>query len=412
MTRIEIAAGPPTALPMAFLLAAPAWGCVAGLMLISGAEAAVASRWSPATLALVHALTLGLLGNAIVGALLQFLPAAAGVRLRGGVAGGVALWVALNAGAVMLVLGFQRFSPNLLAAGGACAGLALGMLALATLPALASRLGEAVQRGIALAIVALGITGALGVAMVLDLTGVAHGLDPSRWADAHAAWGLLGGGVVLLASVGQVVVPMFQGVPAQAPGRHLAWMVGSMLALLVVTTAIAAGRVDHAALPVAACAAASALSVLLRQARAPLRRALALRLAWTAGALGLLAAAGALASGAPALLVGALALGIALPVPVVAMLMEIVAFLVWIGLQRGPLRRGLPSVPTLLPSRHRLLAVVGLVAAGLLMVAATIWPGLARTAGLSLALAHAGVLLALAGAVRRGRRVGANTCGA
>jgi hypothetical protein len=208
--------------------------------------------------------------------------------------------------------------------------------------------------------------------MASSLTGLASGPEPLHWADVHAAWGLLGGALVLLASVGQVVLPMFQAVPAQPERRQAAWTVAAYAALLALAAFTALDRSDTGLPLVAACAAAWALSMLIRQSRTPLRRAARLRLAWIGGPVALLGATLVPVSGAPATLVGAVVLALGLPLPVMAMLLEIAAFLGWIGLQRRtPRSRRVPAVQVLLPARRRALALAALAAGahGLVLIA-------------------------------------------
>lgn len=405
MTRLSIGAGPPTALPLAFLFAAPAWGCIAGLLLAVDGAPVLLDRWAPPTLACVHAITLGLLGNAMAGALLQFLPAAAGVRVRGGPRVGAALFALLNAGALALVCGFHSMASAWLATGAALSAAAFALLAACVLPGLAARLRDALHRGIAVAVVALLCTAALGVAMVSALIGITPAPAPLRWTDVHAGWGLLGGVLVLLASVGQVVLPMFQAVPAQPERRQAMWTAATYLSLSALALLVAVDKSAFATPLLAACAAAWALSMLVRQARTPLRRAGPLRLAWIGGAVAMLAAALASVLGAQATLVGALVLALALPLPVMAMLLEIVAFLGWIELQRrAPRGRRVPAVHVLVPTRDRAAALGALAASGVAVVAAVHWPALARAAGLGLAGAFVLLLVAALGMRRRSSR--------
>lgn len=403
MTRLSIASGPPVALPLAFLGAVPAWGMAGGLLLAVDGADALASRWGPSSLALVHATTLGVLGNAIAGALLQFLPAAAGVRVRGGTTAGIALFVLLQAGTLALVAGFRGMAPTLLVAGAALAMTAFAVLAACVLPGLLAR-GDALHRGIAGSVGSLLVTATLGAAMALALAGLADGPAPARWADAHAAWGLLGGALGLLAAVGQVVLPMFQGVTAERERHHRAWHRLTLATLVAASLAIALDAPRAAAVGVAGCAAGWAVSLLLRQARAGRRRAGSLRLAWAAGAVAMLVAAGALVVGAPAVLVGALVLALGLALPVLSMLLEIVAFLGWIDLQRrAPRGVRVPPVQALLPARTRAAALAALAAAGIAVVAATRHLPLAPLAGPLLAGAHAALLAAVLQAARRRR---------
>ena len=67
MSGLAFAQAPSPALPMRFLQCALAWGLAAGLWLAWQGEAVLLSRWTPATLVVVHMLALGLLGNAMLG---------------------------------------------------------------------------------------------------------------------------------------------------------------------------------------------------------------------------------------------------------------------------------------------------------------------------------------------------------
>lgn len=109
---------------------------VAGALLLDEGALALQTHWAPATLALVHAFTLGMLGNAMFGSLLQFLPAAAGVRVRGGTRAGWALFGLLNAGTLLLVTGFRAMRTELLLAAVPTLALAFALLAAIALPGL------------------------------------------------------------------------------------------------------------------------------------------------------------------------------------------------------------------------------------------------------------------------------------
>jgi hypothetical protein len=107
MARLTIERAPAPALPRRFLLCMPWWGMLAGVLLIVDGDALLRSRWNPATLALVHVFTLGVLGNAMFGSVLQFLPAAAGVRVRG-LGWGRWLHGLFNLGSALLVVGLHQ----------------------------------------------------------------------------------------------------------------------------------------------------------------------------------------------------------------------------------------------------------------------------------------------------------------
>src|SRR3569833_968532 len=71
---------PPFSLPLQFFLSAPLFLLAAALLVVMD-PALLASRWTPQALALTHALTLGFLALAMLGALMQMLPVVAGSPL-------------------------------------------------------------------------------------------------------------------------------------------------------------------------------------------------------------------------------------------------------------------------------------------------------------------------------------------
>lgn len=379
---------------------------VAGALLLDEGALALQTRWAPATLALVHVATLGMLGNAMFGSLLQFLPAAAGVRVRGGTCAGWALFGLLNAGALLLVTGFRAMQTELLLVAAPTLALAFALLAAITLPGLlaqvpllrtfgkharvplaASAVVQPTRIGIAFAVCAALVTAALGVAMLLRLTG-RGGLPLLPWVDIHAGWGVLGWALGLLASVGAVVLPMFQGTRALPAKAQFVWlrMLGAVLLIGLLWAAL--GR-DAAPLRWggAACLALFATTGLWLQWRAPHSRNAWLVRFWRVALLALLTASGVLVADGSPVLLGVLVLGIALPWLVAGMQMEIAAFLGWIELHRR-CGRGvrLPAVQTLLPEAHKAGVFAAHAIAAMALLAAATWPtpSGARVAGIAL----------------------------
>lgn len=409
MAKLALDQAPSPDLPRRFLLIAPLWGVIAGVLLIADGDAALLSRWAPATLAMVHAFTLGVLGNAMFGSLLQFLPVAAGVRVYGGPRAGICLHGLLNLGIAALLVGFHTSHPLWLIGAGVCLIGAFVLLAAMTLPGLLVGQAQRLLRtGIALAVAAGLLTAMLGGAMLLGVVGIADGWPLLPWANVHAAWGVLGWVVVLLASVAQVVMPMFQGTSIARPLAHGAWLALAIGGLLLAALYAARGHELALRVVTVACATAFALGALVRQWRATRRSNVWLVRFWRAGLIGVLAAALVLAGDGPALLVGVLAIGVGLPLLVVGMQLEIVAFLGWVELQRGH-RRGmhLPSLQRLLPDVDKRRVLLAQLGAGALLLAAALWPQplLARFAGVALVIAYAALALAQFGVRRRSRIV-------
>src|SRR5699024_5177452 len=86
------------------------------------------------------------------------------------------------------------------------------------------------RSGIAMAVAALAATALAGALLVAILRGDAP-LPLEAIADSHATLGLLGGVLGLMAAVGSVTLPMFQGT-ARVPERLLRrWIVLTAIAL-------------------------------------------------------------------------------------------------------------------------------------------------------------------------------------
>jgi hypothetical protein len=121
---------PPIGVPLRFFLTAPLFAVAAGVLLVVSGPEILASRWSPAALAVTHLLTLGFLAQVMMGALMQLLPVLAGTPVP---------WVApesgwihglLTCGAVLLAAGFLGLGRVWLLAGATASGAGLGVLLL------------------------------------------------------------------------------------------------------------------------------------------------------------------------------------------------------------------------------------------------------------------------------------------
>ena len=221
---------PPIDVPYRFFLTAPLFGLAAGFLLLVQGGDMLSSRWTPAALAGTHLLVAGYLLQVMCGALLQFVPVAAGGNIWR------PRWVAacvhplLIVSAVMLVAAFLGQRPAFYAV--AAHGFVLAVGFFASIVSLA--LWRTPAHGptiiaLRIAVLALLITMGLGAALA---TGLAGNVD---WpllvmTDVHAAWGLGGWSMILLAGVSYLVVPMFQLTPS-----YPVWLArGLPLALLAV----------------------------------------------------------------------------------------------------------------------------------------------------------------------------------
>ncbi|MFM2289586.1 MAG: hypothetical protein RL684_2729 [Pseudomonadota bacterium] len=406
MARLALEAAPAVTLPRRFLETAPIWGVLAGALLLVDGGDLLRTRWHPATLAATHAFTLGVFGNLLFGSLLQFLPAAAGVRVRGAARGGPLLHALLNLGTLALVGGFHFARPALLAPAAALLAAAFALFAAMTAPGLLVAHGPRLLRaGLGTGLAAALVTAACGVGLAFALGGhLALPWPLPALVDVHAAWGLLGWVLLTLVVVARVVMPMFQGTATLPAPVQATWLGGVGLLLPLASAAwLAAGQGAPLRLLVALAALAFALVVLALQARTPHPRNAPLRAFWRAGALALLAAAAALLAG-HGLLAGVLGIAVALPLLTGGMQLEIVAFLGWIDLHRR-CGRGvrLPGVQRLLPEADKWRVLGLFLAVALLLPASLLWPsdGLVRAAALALLASRALLWWTLRGVRRR-----------
>jgi hypothetical protein len=222
---------PPFALPLRFFLSAPLFLLAAAVLIVLAPDA-LASRWSPAALALTHALTLGFLAMAMLGALTQMLPVVAGSPLP---APRVVAWashapLALGTGALMA--GFMTTEPAVFGIAGGLLGFGfLAFLAAATFSLSRAVAGVTVS-GIRFAMASLAVTVTLGLALVMLRAG--WWLPPAAAAAvaAHVAFGLIGWVLLLVIGVAYQVVPMFQITPPY-PVWLSRWLVPALWLLLL-----------------------------------------------------------------------------------------------------------------------------------------------------------------------------------
>ncbi len=395
---IAIEAAPPVWAPLRFLLTAPWFGVLAGLLLLWSGPSALASRWTPELLAAAHLLTLGFMSMAMFGTLLQLMPVVAGAPLPRTVVLAGVLHALLTAGTLLLAAGLWRGSAFVLRAAVPLLAVGLGLfVVVALLALLRARVREAVGRNIALALTALGMTVVFGTTLAAAL-GWSVPLAVGPIVELHAAWGLVGWTLVLVAAIAQHVVPMIQATPLY-PSRLGAWF--GTLVLLLLSAWSAAVWLDVRTLQsvlgagIAGAALAFAAITLVLQARsrrAPDATARAWRFAMLclalAAVLGVAEGYGDDTGGLP-ILTGMLAIaGCALSV-ISGMLYKIVPFLVWLHL-RNTVGGRVPNIKLILPDalvRRHLAAHLAAVA---LLCAAVLWRGwLIYPAAMAFALSNA-----------------------
>jgi hypothetical protein len=363
VSRLAPALAPPPELPAAFLLLALAWGAGIGCALAVTDHSALSTRWSPALLALTHAFTLGLLGNALFGGLLQFLPAAAGGG-RLGRAWGLPVGLALNLGTGLLLLHFHGLSSVWPAAALLGAGLYTAVLGLWV--AVATVQPPALRSSLRVSLLGLVLTLGLGLWLLGARAGLVTG-PRLLFVDVHAMLGLLVWVFGVLLCVSSLAVPMLQGAARWSP-RALPRLLAVNLCCLLLAVALRASNLPFGLAVLALPLALAAALYLWQLVRAPWRRNLPLRAFFCLATFALLGAVLGLLQRQPPLGLLIWALGAGLALLVFAMSIEILAFLAWVGLQRRiGRRRRLPGVHQLQSDRSKWLAF-GLASAALLLL--------------------------------------------
>lgn len=353
MSGLAISEAPPSSVPIRFFVSALLWGVCAGAwMMFQGGDAWV-SRWTPATVALVHIVVLGVLGNAMLGALTQFLPVAAGSPFPSRVAS--LAHVLLNAGLLVFVPAMTRLSRPAMCIAGGLLAMALVMFAVSAGIAVWRGTGPRWLRvGIGVSLGALAMTASLGAMALLTLAGVTSArLD---WlVDVHVAGGLVGWVLTLLVVVGAVTMPMLQGTRAPTPRTVMTWVAMVLLGLVAGAWQRSNGTPDVLAWTSVLAVWLFAGASTWLQWHARHRRNPVLAAFWSTGIVALALAATLLVAPAVArfdraLLVGTLSIGVGLPLIVAGMMLEIFSFLAWIWLRRAvPRGRPIPGVGRLLP---------------------------------------------------------------
>ncbi|NGM88107.1 hypothetical protein G5B35_12405 [Parapusillimonas sp. SGNA-6] len=232
---------PALSVPLRFLLNVPLFALLAALLLLWAGPEALQSRWSPTTLALTHLLTLGVLGSAMAGAMMQILPVATGIHVAKPRLTAFVVHTLLTAGTLTLALAFLLTRPWLFGMALLLLGAAFGWLLVATAWGLwhyrkqRTKGASEILVAVRLALLALLVTVALGVTLA---TAWASGLPLPALplTDLHGAWGLSGWVGLLLIGMAYQLVPIFQ-VTEIYPRVATRWLTLTIFVLLLAYTA-------------------------------------------------------------------------------------------------------------------------------------------------------------------------------
>jgi len=379
---------PPFSVPLRFFLTAPWFLVLAALLLLWQGPAIFASRWLPATLALTHLLALGFMAQVMLGALLQILPVVVGVVVPRPELTAALIHIPLTLGALALSVAFLGGIPVGFQVAVWLLGLAFGValtaihLALWRAPVTGSTvIALRCALGALLVTVGLGLllSGFFGWGLSLPVVAMTH---------LHAAWGLMGWTVLLVAGVAYQVVPMFQ-ITLPYPQWFNRGFAPLMVALLVAWSAFVLGGWETAAMLASAVLAvglaifAGTTLYLLAQRRRKIgdptlsywRTSMASLLASVVLWLSTLWVPALAQAPQVELLLGILPIfGFAVAV-INGMLYKIVPFLAWFHLQAQLFQRSkVPNMKQLLPDSVVRRQFWAYLTSLLLLLAATVYP--------------------------------------
>ena len=376
---LSYALSPAPGMPLSFLIAAPWFGVLAGLLLACGGPA-LDSRWAPPALAATHLLTLGFLGMAMAGSMLQLIPVMTGHALPA-TRCIPAAWGALLAGTLLLASAFLLGSAPLFTAAAAALGAAFlalfGTMAVA-LAKPAPPASRPLITGMRLAVPGGALAAGLGVCLALVLAGWLD-LPLLLLTDLHAAWGLLGWVAMLVIGVGFQVIPMFQATASYPPVLERG--APPLLAALLVCWSASHDLPGAAMSIMLAAFAIFSLRLIAQRKRPADATTLYWRLSWSC----LLASTVLvqLPGSATALAAGIVFIAGFAMSAVNGMLYKIVPFLLWYHrqLDAGTDRSSVPSIKAIMPDAKGRRQFWWHASALAALLGAVAFPGLARVAG-------------------------------
>jgi hypothetical protein len=235
---LSLEQAPPIQVPFRFFLTAPLFLALAACLVLKEGGDIFLTRHAPATLALTHLVTLGVMAMVMCGSLLQVLPVVVGSPVPKATTLGALIHAGLTLGTLALTDGFLHSRPKALLAGGLLTSLALLLFLAGVFASLwrAPSRNPAV-RALWVAAAGLLVTAGLGLFLVLGRSGALATPGSAIWANLHPGWGILGWTLALVTAVASQVVPMFMLTP-QYPQSLLRWLPVATLGLLLGRSAV------------------------------------------------------------------------------------------------------------------------------------------------------------------------------
>jgi len=211
---------PAFSVPMRFFLAAPVFAFISALIIAFAGESMWLTRWHPATLALTHAIVLGIISMIMCGAILQLLPVLAGKSLPNVKIISTLTLMTMSLGTLSLITAFlaSMFGLNqalFFAVSGVSFTLGLGGFIGAILWLIRQRSQASVSiNTMRLGFIAMLVVGIVASLLLADYLFASQFNITKNLTDNHASWGLIGWVSLVIIGVSFQVLPMFHVAPA------------------------------------------------------------------------------------------------------------------------------------------------------------------------------------------------------
>jgi len=206
---------PPFEVPMRFFIMASFFGILCAIILALGGQGLWFSRWNPYTLALTHALVLGVFTMVMCGAMLQLISVLGGRSVSRVQLIATTSLFGLSIGTLILIGGFILSESWLIATAFAIVVSSIGLVVVALL----FSIGVPNAQQHSLTVMRLAIGSLLLLLLIASLLICEHFFDGTlnqrkQLTNAHAAMGLAGWISLLIMAVSFQVLPMFHVAPS------------------------------------------------------------------------------------------------------------------------------------------------------------------------------------------------------
>lgn len=211
---------PAFSIPVRFFLVAPLFALISGFIIAYAGESLWQTRWHPATLAVTHAIVLGVISMIMCGAILQLLPVLAGKSLPNVAVISTLSLILMSTGSLALVLAFLAGMLGLnhywfftLAGGALTLGLGVFICLILWLVRQRNKASVSINT-MRLGFMAILVVGFIASLLLSDYLLAGQYNITKQLTDSHASWGLIGWISLIIIGVSFQVLPMFHVAPA------------------------------------------------------------------------------------------------------------------------------------------------------------------------------------------------------